>query len=131
MRQFRNGSRLARAVDADHEDDLRTREGGDLERLCHRSQDFGNLLSNRFLQPWVMNSTFDEESAKEIRGLWRMEGYFMGGPFYTYSFFNPENRMQYMIDGYVYAPQFDKLPLLREVEAIAKSAKARRMAEAG
>ncbi len=82
-------------------------------------------VSERFLLPYVTESSFEDGAAKEIRGLWRMEGYFMGGPFYSYSFYNPNNEMQYMVDGYVYAPQFDKLPLLREVEAIAKSVKSR------
>lgn len=88
-------------------------------------------ISERFLLPYVTKSEFEESIAREIRGLWRMEGYFMGGPFYAYSFFNPANGMQYMIDGYVYAPQFDKLPLLREVEAVAKSVKTRNTKEAG
>lgn len=65
---------------------------------------------------------FRGETAREFRGLWRMEGYFMGGPFYALSFFNPENGRQYMVEGYVFAPQFDKRQFLREVEAIVKSA---------
>ncbi len=79
-------------------------------------------VSNRFILPKSKLITFHEQTAKELRGLWRMEGYFMGGPFYALAFYNPNNGMQYMLEGYAYAPQFDKAPLIREIEAIAKSA---------
>ncbi|NQV51555.1 MAG: DUF4837 family protein [Flavobacteriales bacterium] len=79
-------------------------------------------ISDRFLQPKSNLITFQGLTAKEIRGLWRMEGYFMGGPFYSLVFYNPANGLQYMVEGYAYAPQFDKAPLIREIEAIAKSA---------
>ncbi len=79
-------------------------------------------ISDRFLQPKSNLITYQGLTAKEIRGLWRMEGYFMGGPFYSLVFYNPANGLQYMVEGYAYAPQFDKAPLIREIEAIAKSA---------
>jgi hypothetical protein len=79
-------------------------------------------ISDRFIQPRSKLITYMGQTAKEVRGLWRMEGYFMGGPFYALVFFNPENGRQYMVEGYAYAPQFDKALLIREVEAIAKSA---------
>ena len=79
-------------------------------------------VSERFILPQSKLITFHNQTAKEIRGLWRMEGYFMGGPFYALAFYNPNNGMQYMLEGYAYAPQFDKAPLIREIEAVAKSA---------
>jgi len=78
-------------------------------------------VSDRFILPQVEAITFQESAAREIRGLWRMEGYFMGGPFYALSFYNAENKMQYMVEGYVYAPQFNKLDMIREIEAMVKS----------
>ncbi|MEX2596930.1 MAG: DUF4837 family protein [Salibacteraceae bacterium] len=80
-------------------------------------------ISDRFLLPKSQRITFLDQTAVEVRGLWRMEGYFMGGPFYSLVFYNPENKLQYMVEGYAYAPQFDKAPLIRQIEAIAKSAK--------
>jgi hypothetical protein len=82
-------------------------------------------ISRKMYLPESNRISFHKQTACEVRGLWRMEGeegVFMGGPFYSLVFFNPTNKRQYMIDGYVYAPQFDKAPLIREVEAIAKSA---------
>jgi len=78
-------------------------------------------ISEKVILPQSKLIDFHGQTAKEIRGLWRMEGYFMGGPFYSLVFFNPDNGMQYMVEGYAYAPQFDKAPLIREIEAIAKS----------
>jgi hypothetical protein len=79
-------------------------------------------ISDRFIQPKSRLVSFNGNTAKEFRGLWRMEGYFMGGPFYALVFFNPENGRQYMIEGYAYTPQFDKALFVREIEAMAKSA---------
>lgn len=64
---------------------------------------------------------FKGNYAKEIRGLWRMEGNFMGGPFITFSTVDPKRNRLITVEGYVYAPQFDKRELLREVEAMIKS----------
>lgn len=78
-------------------------------------------ISERFILPKTERVVFLDQTAVEIRGLWRMEGYFMGGPFYALSFFNPQDGNQYMVEGYAYAPQFDKAPLIREIEAMVKS----------
>lgn len=81
-------------------------------------------ISYRLYPPEFKTITFHNQAAKEMRGLWRMEdgkGVFMGGPFYSLAFYNPENGLQYMIEGYVYGPQFNKRALMREIEAIVKS----------
>ncbi len=80
-------------------------------------------ISDRMILPQTKYITFNDQAAKEIRGLFRMEGFIMGGPFYSLAFFNPENGRQYMVEGFVYAPQFDKLKFLREIEAMVRSAK--------
>ena len=56
---------------------------------------------------------------KELRGLWHMEGDFMGGPFISYSMVDEKNNRVITIDGYVFAPKFDKRELIRELEALA------------
>ena len=54
----------------------------------------------------------------EMRGLWRTEGYFMGGPFINYSIVDSKNKRIITVDGFVYAPRFDKREYLRQLEAI-------------
>jgi len=57
--------------------------------------------------------------AKELRGLWQMEGAFMGGPYLSYSLVDEKNNRVITIDSYVYSPKFDKREYLREMEALA------------
>jgi len=45
----------------------------------------------------------------------------MGGPFYSLAFYNDANKKQYMVEGYVYGPQFNKRAFIREIEAMVKS----------
>jgi len=56
---------------------------------------------------------------KELRGLWHMEGDFMGGPFISYTMVDEQMNRVITIDGYVYAPKFDKREFIRELEALA------------
>jgi hypothetical protein len=59
--------------------------------------------------------------AIETRGLWKLVGDFMGGPFVNYVFLDEETNQMVMIDGFLYAPQRDKRDLLIQLEAIAYS----------
>ena len=53
-----------------------------------------------------------------MRGLWTLEGGFMGGPFISYAFIDPETSRAVMVTGFVYAPREEKRELLRQVEAL-------------
>ena len=57
----------------------------------------------------------------ELRNLWKIENDFMGGPFISFSFIDEKNNKVINIDGFVFAPQFDKRDYLRQVEAILNS----------
>ena len=57
----------------------------------------------------------------ELRGLWHMQGDFMGGPFINYTLVDEQRKRVISIDGYVYAPKFDKREFLREQEALIKT----------
>jgi len=52
------------------------------------------------------------------RGLWKVEGDFMGGPFISLTLLSPDQSTVICLDGYVYAPKYDKRNYLRQVEAI-------------
>jgi hypothetical protein len=54
----------------------------------------------------------------EMRGLWTLEGGFMGGPFISYAFIDPETSRAVIVTGFVYAPRDEKRELLRQVEAL-------------
>lgn len=66
---------------------------------------------------------FDDRFAIETRGLWRLEGDFMGGPFVNYTFVDEKTNKVITIDSYVYAPNAPKRDLMIQMEAIAHSFK--------
>lgn len=59
--------------------------------------------------------------ASEMRGLWRVENDFMGGPFVSLSVLDASRRRVITIEGHVYAPKNDKRNYLRQVEAMVYS----------
>lgn len=67
------------------------------------------LLENRF----KLNGKF----CYEIRGLWRVENDFMGGPFVNLASVVNNNRVVF-VEGYVYAPKDDKKTYIWQLEAI-------------
>ncbi|MDE5422231.1 DUF4837 family protein [Ancylomarina sp. DW003] len=71
----------------------------------------------------VSHFEFQDNYAVEMRGLWKVVGDFMGGPFVNLSFLDSENNRVICMDAYVYRPNQDKRELLRELEAIMYSYK--------
>ncbi len=71
---------------------------------------------------------FFTDYAVEVRGLWRVEHDFMGGPFVSYTFVDWRKNRIVTLFGYVYNPNKKKRDLLKQVEAIIYST---RFAEAG
>lgn len=61
--------------------------------------------------------------ASEMRGLWRVENDFMGGPYISLAELDVANQRVLVAFGYVYAPSKDKRNLLRQVEAMIYSLK--------
>lgn len=56
--------------------------------------------------------------ASEMRGLWKVERDFMGGPFINLSVLDASRRRVVTIEGNVYAPKNDKRNYLRQLEAM-------------
>ncbi len=54
----------------------------------------------------------------ELRGLWRVENYFMGGPFVSLTTLDEENNRIVTVEAFVFAPETNKRNLIRQVEAI-------------
>jgi hypothetical protein len=61
---------------------------------------------------------FNNTDYIEMRGLWTLEGGYMGGPFISYAFIDPVTAKAVLVTGFVYAPRDDKRELLRQVEAL-------------
>ncbi|MFW5705859.1 MAG: DUF4837 family protein [Bacteroidota bacterium] len=61
---------------------------------------------------------FNGNFAVEMRGLWELEGDFMGGPFVSYTLVDQERNRLVTVDGFVYNPSQEKKDLLRQIEAL-------------
>ena len=59
----------------------------------------------------------------EMRGMWRVENDFMGGPFVSYTFTNPRTGNLVTVEGYYYEPNQKKRNALLQLEAVAYSLK--------
>ncbi len=73
------------------------------------------------LDPIYREINFNDKYAVELRGLWRMYGDFMGGPFINYTLVDEKTNRLINIDGFVWAPDFDKRDYLQQLEALAYS----------
>ena len=57
----------------------------------------------------------------EVRGLWKVEGDFMGGPFMSRSYYDKKKNDIVTVETFVYAPQHKKRNKIRLMEAITTS----------
>lgn len=60
----------------------------------------------------------DERYIAVLRGLWKVQNAFMGGPFMSITTLDEQRNRVVTMEGYVYAPRKDKRNLLRQLEAI-------------
>ncbi len=85
-------------------------------------------ITGEFIAPQVKQiDNFASEYTIEMRGVWNVEHDFMGGPFVSYTFVDPENNQIITMMGYVYHPNKKKRNLLRQLEAIIYSVKFRNL----
>lgn len=78
------------------------------------------MATERRFFPAYEELEFDGHFALEVRGLWKMENDFMGGPFYSLTMVDEAEGRLLTIEGYAYAPYFDKRPYIREVEGLVR-----------
>jgi len=68
--------------------------------------------------PMFRSYMLNKKYTAELRGLWRVEGDFMGGPFVSISQIDEQRSRIVTVEGYVYAPKYDKREYVRQLEAI-------------
>ncbi len=79
----------------------------------------GSYMTTEHRLPPTFNIfSFKNNYATEMRGLWRVENDFMGGPFLNIAILDASNNRVVVADGFVYAPRFDKRNYLRQLEAM-------------
>ncbi len=71
--------------------------------------------------PYSKQLDFKGHYAVQLRSLWDVKGYPMGGPFLSYTFVDNFASRLITIDGYIKAPKKEKRDLMLHVEAILES----------
>lgn len=73
--------------------------------------------------PVMKNVEFGGVNAIESRGLWFVEGDFMGGPFISYTINDKENARLIVVEGFSFSPSAKKRDYVFELEAILRTVK--------
>ena len=76
------------------------------------------MTTGEFMPPSVEYIRFRGREFAQTRGLWEVENDYMGGPFVSHSFYSPDGKDIIVVEGFVYAPRYDKRHYLRQVESI-------------
>lgn len=71
--------------------------------------------------PLIKRVEFKGQYASQVRSLWDVHNYAMGGPFISYTFVDSVAQRLVTIDGYIKAPKKEKRDLLLHIEAIIDS----------
>ena len=81
------------------------------------------MSTETMIPPQLKEYTMDNRYTAEMRGLWKLENGFMGGPFVSISTVDEKRNRIITVEGFVYAPHDKKRELLRQVESIVSTLK--------
>ncbi len=85
----------------------------------------GSYMSTDMVFPPMYKTThIDGEKIVEMRGLWKVVGDMMGGPWILHAHLDKKNNRVIVLDAYVYSPEKnDKRDKIRQLEAVLYSYK--------
>jgi len=84
----------------------------------------GSYMETELMIPPTIETTeISGMFALETRGLWRMEGDFMGGPFLSYTIYDEKNDRILTVESLLYGPTAKKRNVVLEMEAMMRSIK--------
>lgn len=78
----------------------------------------GMYMMTDSLMTDVRPLTIQGEYALEARGLWRMKGDFMGGPYVSHMRLDPVNQRIIVVEAFIYSPDKMKRNLMRQMELL-------------
>lgn len=77
------------------------------------------MTISREILPGLEVMKYKNRNFVEMRGLWEVKNDFMGGPFVIHAFYDKNNPQDIIVvEGFVYAPRYDKRDYIRQVESI-------------
>lgn len=102
-----------------HIDSIIKRRNFFTQKFVHGSLDGSYMkVSQAVVQPFANVIDFKGLYAVETRGLWDMHGVFMGGPFINYTFVDEATQKLTTLDGFIFAPRYDKRDYVFQTEAL-------------
>lgn len=93
------------------------------KRMVQGTRDSSFMQVYSEFQPISRELNLDNKYTVMYKGLWNMKNDFMGGPFIHYTLVDEKRNRVIDIDGFVYAPKFNKREYLRELEAMISTLK--------
>jgi hypothetical protein len=100
------------------EDYLIKKRDSFLKQFVHGSRPDSYMTTELQVFPTFTSYELNGNYTAELRGLWKMQGDFMGGPFISLTQLDKKNNRVVTVEGYVYAPKFNKRNYVRQLEAI-------------
>lgn len=76
------------------------------------------MMTSEFATPSIEYLKFKGRDFAELRGFWEVYNDYMGGPFVAHAFYSKDGKYVIFLEGFVYAPKYDKRTYLRQVESI-------------
>lgn len=76
------------------------------------------MMTSEFAKPSLEYLKFRGRDFAELRGFWEVYNDYMGGPFVAQTFYSQDGKYMIFMEGFVYAPKYDKRTYLRQVESI-------------
>ncbi|MBP6231170.1 MAG: DUF4837 family protein [Paludibacteraceae bacterium] len=71
------------------------------------------------VEPPVLNEiSINDQYAAELRGMWRVQGDLMGGPFVNITRLDEKNQRVVTVEAFIYAPTRNKRNAIRQLEAL-------------
>lgn len=76
------------------------------------------MTTETIIDPIYSEFMYKEQFYTELKGLWKLEKGFMGGPFVSVSTVDQKRNRIVTVEGFVFAPKFQKRTYLRQMESI-------------
>jgi hypothetical protein len=76
------------------------------------------MIISPVITPSVKYKKYGVHEFAEIRGLWEVQGDYMGGPFVSHVFYTPDGQNMILMQAFVYAPKYDKKNYLKQIESV-------------
>jgi hypothetical protein len=89
-----------------------------MKEKVHGARDSSWMTTTKFIMPELEIKKFKGLQYGELRGLWELVNDYMAGPFVSRSYIDTKKRRIVTVEGFVYAPRFDKRDYVRRVLGI-------------